>query len=744
MVPVGRILAVFAVALAGAQPAAVNGFVRDRTNGEPLAYANVVIDGTGLGAATSERGYFYIGQIPAGRYELSASYVGYQTVKRQIELGPGQVLSLVLELPRAAVELGEVRVSAERARFEREVEISATRLETRSLLSLPKLGGEVDILRTIQLLPGVVMTSDFSNRLYIRGGSPDQNLILLDGISLYNPSHLFGIFSPFIAEAVADATLLAGGFPAQYGGRLSSVLDVVTREGNSKRFSADGSVSILAARAVAEGPIPDGSFLVAARRTYLPDLILAGLGVEGLGYYFYDVMGKVNYVRTPDSRLTLAGISAEDVLSFWDPENRQALDSKLRWGNNGVSLRWNRVFTPILYGEVLAAWSNFRSRFDVDFGADANAKFKSDLMDWTLKADLTWYLADAHTAQLGFDAKSVGNVAQFNYDTIEVVHRDTLIPLALYAEDKWELLTERLFVRPGLRLAFDPYRSRFEPEPRLGAKFRPGKNTAVNAAIGRFTQPTVVLNSTEALFSIYDVWVSVPRKYRLPSALHYIAGVEHWFSEDAFGSVELYYKDFSHLLETRYGDFFTPPDSLLVADGYSLGLELMLRKTEGWIHGWVSYSLAWTERQVGNERFHPHYDRRHSLNIVATLPGLYRGIDLSARWTLGTGLPYAGVVGYGHRYEYYPHEHGYHWHWMFEYGERDAFRYPVYHRLDLGLSKVWRLRWGELRGFLDVINVYNTKNVLLYYWERTADERPVRKSIGMIPILPTLGVSVRF
>lgn len=744
MVGISSLLAAVAVGLVGGQPAAVSGFVRDRSSGEPLAYANVVIEGTGLGAASSERGYFYIGQVPAGRHELVASYVGYQPVRRQLELAAGQVLSLVLELPRAAVEMGEVQVSAERARFDREVQISISRLETKNLLTLPRLGGEVDLLRTIQLLPGVVMTSDFSNRLYIRGGSPDQNLILLDGISVYNPSHLFGMFSPFIAEAVADATLLTGGFPAQYGGRLSSVLDVDTREGNSKRFSADGSLSLLAARAVAEGPIPDGSFLVAGRRTYLPDLVLAALGGEGLGYYFYDVMGRVNYTRTPDSRFTLAGISAEDVLSFWDPENRRSLDSKLRWGNNGLSLRWNRVFTPILYGEVLAAWSNFRSRFDVALGNDVGAEFKSDLTDWTLKTDLTWYLADAHTVQFGADAKYVGNAAQFNYDTIEVVYRDTLIPLALYVEEKWELLSERVFVRPGLRLAFDPYRSRFEPEPRLGVKFRPDKNTALNAAFGRFTQPTVVLNSTEALFSIYDIWISVPRRYRLPTALHYVAGVERWFTEEALGSVEFYYKDFSHLLETRYGDYFTPPESLLVADGHSFGAELMLRRTRGWLHGWVSYSLAWTERRIGNEVFHPHYDRRHSLNIVATLPGIYRGIDLSARWTLGSGLPYAGAVGYAHRYEYYPHEHSYHWHWMFEQGERDGFRYPVYHRLDLGLAKAWQLRRAEVRLFLDVINLYNARNVLLYYWERTADQRPVRKSVGMIPILPTIGVAARF
>jgi hypothetical protein len=733
----------------------VSGFVRDRSNGEPLAYANAYLAGTELGAAANDRGYFYIGHVPAGAYELTASFVGFADMKRRVRVAPGQHLTVDLELEPSAVQMGEVKVTAERAKFEREVEVSATRLETRQLQVMPKLAGEVDLFRTIQSLPGVITTSDFSNRLYIRGGSPDQNLILLDGISLYNPSHLFGMFSPFISEAVSDVELLAGGFPAKYGGRLSSVLDVTTREGNSKRYAGDASASIVAARAMAEGPLPmgrtsdgaKGSFLVAGRRTYLPDLVLGIFGVEGLGYYFYDVMGKANYAPTPDSRFTLAGISAEDVLSFWDPQDRDALNARLSWGNRGLSGRWNRVFTPILYGEVMAAWSNFRSDFNVDFGEDANAVFRTDLTDWTAKGDLTWYLADQHTVDFGFDAKLVRIAARFQYDTLTVAQEDTLLPLSFYADEKWELAPERLFLKPGVRVTWDPHKKRFESEPRLGLKYRPWKNTAFSAAAGRFTQPMVTLNSTDALFSIYDIWVSVPKRYRLPAATHYIAGVEQWLRTDAVLEFEAYFKDYADLLETRYGDYMTPPDSLLVADGFSYGAELMLRRTEGWVNGWVAYSYMWTERSLGIEHYHPHYDRRHSVNIVANFPGLVWGLDVSAKWTLGTGLPYAGNIGYAHRYDYYPSGMFggfYDWGWVYAPGGRDAFRYPAYHRLDASLSRKWKFGWGEVTGFLDVTNVYNATNVLLYYWDSEDGGRPVRKSVGMIPILPTVGVSVRF
>ena len=240
----------------GAEPGAVNGFVRDASDGEPLAYCNVYLDRTEYGSATNDKGYFYIGHVPAGNYDLVASFVGYRNEKRTLTVGPNQVVNVNLELSPGAIEQKEVKVTADRARFEREVEVSAVRLETKQLQFIPKVGGEVDLFRTIQLLPGVIATSDFSNRLYIRGGSPDQNLILLDGITVYNPSHLFGLFSPFIAEAVSDVTLLAGGFPAKYGGRLSSVLDVTTKEGNSKHFTGDASVSVIAAQALLEGPIP--------------------------------------------------------------------------------------------------------------------------------------------------------------------------------------------------------------------------------------------------------------------------------------------------------------------------------------------------------------------------------------------------------------------------------------------------------------------------------------------------------
>jgi hypothetical protein len=522
------------------------------------------------------------------------------------------------------------------------------------------------------------------------------------------------------------------------------VLDITTKEGNSKTYTGHGSLSMLAGEALVEGPIPNGSFLLAGRRTWLPDALLKAFGAEGLGYYFYDLIGKANYELNHDVRLTVTGLGAEDVLGFWDADDPDGLDVRLAWGNRGLSAQANLILSPLLYCEATAAWSNFFSNFRVAFSEADTARMTTDLTDLTLKTDLTWYAHSHHTLALGADLRVTSTSTTTRFDTISFADRDTLWPLSTYIDDKWEIVPDRFFIKPGLRYNWYSNGNRHELEPRLGLKYKPGKNTALNASAGRYTQPMVTLNSTDALFSIYDMWVPVPDARNTPSALHYIAGVEHWLTGDAIVEVEGWYKDYANLLEPRYGDFATPADSLLTADGYSWGCDLMLRKTEGWVTGWVGYSYMWTRRSIGEEVYHPHYDRRHNLNVVANFPGLFWGVDVSTNFTLGTGLPYAGNIGYYPRYEYVPGENETRYSWEFIPGPRDAFRYPVYHRLDAGLSRTWTLGWSEITAFLDVTNVYNAKNVLLYHWEAEDGDIPERQQYDMMPILPTIGLRVRF
>jgi len=732
-------------ALAAARYGVINGEVRDARNGEPLAYCNVYLEGTEFGAAANVRGYFFISGVPDGEFELVASFVGYEDERRRVMVQEGRPLHVELDLQPASIRVREVQVTAERARFEREVQVSTTRLDTRQLQLVPRVGGEADLFRTIQLLPCVVTTSDFSNRLYIRGGSPDQNLILLDGITVYNPSHLFGLFSPFVSDAVSDVTLLAGGFPAEYGGRMSSVLDVTTREGNTREYTGSGSASIIAAQGLVEGPIPKGSFLVAGRRTYLADPLLRAFGVDGLGYYFYDLMGKVNYEPVDESRITLAGILAEDVLSFSDPNGSGDLSGRLRWGNRGFSCHWHRMFSPLLYVEMIGSYSNFRTGLAAQVGSPDTVSFEAGVTDCAVKADANWYAADRFTVDFGTELRYMLPSFGAEFSSISFSRSDTLWPLTAYADGKWEAIEKKLFVKPGLRLAWDFALRRFEPEPRLGLKYQPLKNTALNLAAGRFTQHILTSNSTEAVFSIFDAWAPVQDFQATPAAWHGIAGVEQWLGSDMVLSAETYYKLYENLLETRYGERYTRPDSLLPADGYSTGLDLMLRRTEGRVSGWVTYSYMWTRRQIRGESdaYAPHYDRRHSVNLVLSIPKVWWQVDVTAKWSLGSGLPYSGYLGYFPRYI----ERPFNWserEWEYLRSRRDGYRYPLYHRLDIGLARTWTQRWGEITAFVDVINAYNARNPLLYFWEVNEQGLPERGQIGNLPILPTLGAKVRF
>jgi hypothetical protein len=737
-------LCALAVSSALGQSGAVNGFVRDAGDGEPLAYCNVYLDSTEYGSATNDKGYFYIGHVPPGKYELVASYVGYKTQRRAVSIGPNQTANASMELWAGTIEVKEVKVTADRARFERGVEVSAIRLEAKQLGLVPRVGGEVDLFRTIQLLPGVISTSDFSNRLYIRGGSP-----------------------------------------AKYGGRLSSVLDVTTKEGNSKRLTGSASASMIAAQGMVEGPIPwgmtknqlpttsgstgrdsapasgssslapsaKGSFLLAGRRTYLADPLLEAFGAKGLSYYFYDGIGRAGYALSPDSRLSLSALLTGDVLRFWDPLGSNDLDGKLKWGCGGASVQWSRIFTPILYGTVTGAYSSFHTGLHLDFGSKLDGDLSTGLDEVNAKSEFTWYAADNQTVEFGAEAGFVNVSTTVDFDTIHQRPSASLVSGAAYVGNTWDVVPSRLAVKQELRYNLYSNGNHQELEPRLGVKYRVGRNTAVSAALGRFTQPMVTLNSTEAVFSVFDVWQPVPADRVLPSALHYVAGVEHWLRDDAVFKLEGYYKDYSDLLETRRGSEFTPPESLLTADGYSLGADVMLRKSQGIVTGWVGYSFMWTQRRVGDEVFFPHYDRRHSVNVVLEFPAVFWGIDASAHWSLGTGLPYAGIVGYSRRFQYVPTKGESRWYWEAIDGPRDAFRYPVYHRLDAGLSRAWSLggrghRWPRciVTAVIDLINLYDAKNVFLYYWESGSAgwPPPQRKEIGMIPFLPSAGVRVRF
>jgi hypothetical protein len=737
----------------------VSGFVTDASNGERLAYTNVYLESTTLGTASNDKGYYIIHKIPPGTYGIVFSYVGYESNITEISIEANQNRTLNVELAPSPIEIGEVTVSAERTRFERTVEVSHIVFTPREIQSVPTLF-EGDLIKTLQLMPGVVTLHDLSNKLHVRGGSPDENLVLLDGITVYNPStHLGGLFSTFNPDAVGYAELYAGGFPANFGDRLSSVLNVETKEGNSKKYAGKASVGLITSKFLFEGPIPGGSFLIGGRRTYFEAIVWLYNQIKNdtisMPYYFYDFIAKVNLNPSSENRITLAGLSSTDIVSYLENTTGDADEQiDLDWGNRGASLRWRLVFNPKFYGEMVGAWSNFLTRLHyIDYtDTTDNLNLYEDIVDYTLKCDFNYFWDENHTIDFGIDGKAL--TVGYNYDITEEIffeQEQKMNIVSAYLQNRSFLIPNILSVKAGLRGAYYSRGKRFSIDPRLGIKYLFKPNTAINFAAGKYSQFLVTINSQESYFSIFDFWRPVGETHGLPTAYHVVAGFEQWFDERTKFTIEPYYKKYYNLLIPTENEIFfsEPTDSLQLGDGYATGIDLFLKKTLQDVFGWISYSFAYTKRRLEGGYYSPRYDRRHNLNVVfgITIPHsvpLVRNGTLSARWYLATGLPYAQDIA---RYRYYywdPRFSTNEGEWMTIPSARDAFRLPISHRLDLHLEKNMRIFGLEGSWYIDVINVYNRKNIAFYTTEYDEDRLEVKEYVLLPFPIPSFGFNLRF
>jgi len=737
----------------------VSGFVVDASNGERLAYTNIYLENTILGTASNDKGYYIIHRIPPGSYRIVYSYIGYDNVSRDIIVEENRNLTLNVELTPSAIEVEEITVSAERTRFEQTVEVSHIMFTPREIASVPRLF-EGDLIKILQLMPGVVTMHDLSNKLHVRGGSPDENLVLLDGITIYNPStHLGGLFSTFNPDAVGYAELYAGGFPANYGDRLSSVLSVNTKEGNSKEYAGMFSFGLVTSRLLVEGPIPKGSFLVSARRSYFDALVWLYDKIRdddiSLPYYFYDFIGKINFNPSPENRFTVAGLSSTDVLDFQEietetPDERIGLD----WGNRGLSLRWRSVFTPKFYGEIVGAWSNFLTQLRYEDLNDTteNLNLHEDIIDYTAKCDFNYFWSENHTMEFGFEGKF--STIGYNWDFEEEISFDQEHQISVilsYIKSKLFLIPSVLSIQPGIRSIYYSKGKRMCFDPRLGIKYLFKPNTAFNFAIGKYSQFLITVNSQESYFSIFDFWRPVDESQAIPTAYHVIAGFEQWFDEKTKFTIEPYYKKYYNLLIPTEDDiyFSAPTESLQLGDGYSTGVDLFFKKTLNNVFGWISYSLSFTRRRFDGDYYSPRYDRRHNLNIVLgfTIPQsipLLRNGTLSTRWYMATGLPYGQDIA---RYQYYywdPRWGISDYDWEIISSARDAYRLPLSHRLDLHLEKNMKIFGVKGSWYLDVINVYNRKNIAFYTVDYDQDPPEINKYVLLPVPIPSFGFNLTF
>jgi outer membrane receptor protein involved in Fe transport len=729
------LLFLLALAAPPALAATISGFVRGADNGEALSYATVTIAGSPRGAMTNQKGYYVITGLSAGAYTVTLSYIGYLPATRAVTLASDQELTLTVDLAPGKLLLETVEVTAKASELQ-ETPGTLT-MRTPQLTAMPA-AVEADLFRAVQALPGVSTLSDFSAGLYVRGGSPDQNLILLDDIDVYNPSHLFGFFSTFNVDAVKTVELQKAGFPARYGGRLSSLLDVHDREGNRKHLAGTIRSSIIASSATLEGPWRKGSWMVSGRHTYIGPLARAAK--IDLPYKFYDVHGRVNYDVSDNDHTSLSYYTGRDDLA-WD---RPGLNLSLDWGNATWSGQWTHIFTRRLFSHFVLGHSKFDSRATFAF-QDFAFRTKNEINDLSLKAGLAWTPSASHVVDLGTELKSLDFSFRREAGEDRLNFHYQGMYGALYLQDAWNV-SEEWKVQAGLRADYYDKGSYLRVGPRLSVQRKLNEMTTVRATYGRYSQFLNLVAQEGASFA--DMWFPVDRTLRPGGADHYILGVSYGPFETFELSVEGYYKPYRNLVE--FSEEFTRSlvsQNATVGElfnsgtGKAYGAEAYLRNHwKGW-EGWLGYSYGVTTRTIRGynfgRTFHPTYDRRHQV-VLMQERGLGKHWKMSATFHYGSGQPMTLATGRytvrdisGREYD------------VVLDGEKNASRLPDYHRLDVAFTYHKQFRSWSLEPEIQVVNVYNRRNVYVRSYDMTKNPATFQ-DVTMLPFLPTIGLTARF
>ncbi len=713
-----RVLAAWLLLAGTAQAATLSGFVTDVDSGEALTRVAIVVEGLQLEAVSNNSGYYAVVQVSAGTHVVSASHTGYQTWRDTLHFGADEAVRLDLALVPKPVDLGE-QVSVETDRI---------RLRVKPLQQMPALG-EADFLRGLQLLPGVQAVADISSGLDVRGGGPDQTAILLDQTPLYNPSHLFGLFSTFNPDAIKDVNLYKGAYPALYGRTLGAVLDVSNREGNRKRTSGRGGVSLISGRLLTEGPVGQGSWMLAGRRTYL-DGVFSALRARGedipLDYFFYDLNGDINQRRGDDAYAASAYLGQDDLRIELEDDEESFFD--MRWGNRVLTAHWTRAFSPALFGHLMAASSSYESIVALRF-LDAPVRIANSIRDLSLKGDVDYFANRHHTLSLGL----LATLFEFHFarsfnERTQLDLRQEPVLLEGYVQDEWRPgPTTR--VRLGGRGTYFSTGDRWHFTPRLSLSQALSDKVRVKAAGGVYRQHLQLI-TTEA-FSGGDFWVPLDDTVEPGRSYQAVTGVEWTPSPRYQIAVEAYYTDLANLVtvDTELSDDNDATHSEAVfksgGTGWARGVEVFLQRRTGALTGWIGYALGWTRRtfpELNDGRsFPPKHDRRHDLSFIAS----YK----VGAWRLGANLAYATGQAFTPVSE--------------SPVQRNSARLQPYHRLDVSARRSFGLRGTDSEFYVQIFNVYSRRNEWFVQLDSVDPEVDPRK-IKQLPIIPTLGFNFSF
>jgi hypothetical protein len=731
-----------------AQKGSVRGFVYDKENGEAIMFCNVIIEGKSIGASTDVNGFFNITNVPVGKHTLFVTYVGYDTLRQEIVLKDKQILNQKLEISPSSVQIETVTVSADRQEMKTEVKVSVTKITPKDIKIIPAIGGEPDLAQYLQVLPGVVFTGDQGGQLYIRGGSPIQNKVLLDGMIVYNPFHSIGLFSVFDTDLMRNANIYTGGFGAQYGGRISSIMDITTKDGNKNRLAGKVSTNTFGSKLMLEGPFfkkgGNSSFIMSAKTSYLDKsskLLYTYIDTAGLPYSYTDLYGKISVNSSNGSKWSLFGYNYRDKVSYKDVSN-------LGWKSGGIGS--NFILVPSGNSTIIEgafAYSSYLIRLEE---AIVNPR-QSGINGFNLGLNFTTFNADN---ELQYGLEVLGYQTDFDFTNatgLLTEQKENSTELSGFI--RYKIKTNKLILDPGIRIyKYNSIAATFEP--RLGAKFLATDNLRFKLAAGKYSQNLVSTNSDQDVVNLFYGFLSAPDNLPdefkgeevvngLQMANHLILGLEYDISSKIDFNLEGYVKDFTQLTNINKDKLTLSDPDFIVEEGLAKGVDLVLKYNDPKFYFWLVYSLGHITRSGEDIEYNPHFDRRHNVNLVSTYKfGVQKNWSFDARWNIGSGFPFTQTQGF---YPSMDFSDGINTNYTSESGELGIIyaglnegRLPWYHRLDIALKKEQKLsKHSTFEWNVGVTNVYNRENI--FYFNRIEYKR-----VNQLPFMPSAGMSLSF
>jgi hypothetical protein len=716
----------------------LRGIVVDSSNGEALAFGNVLIKELNRGASTDSKGYFNITSIPANNtYTIIISYVGYKTKEISVFILPDKVTDLKIELSPGAIEFRPVEKVGDRIIDKNATDLGLQRISIKDIQLIPK-GVETDVFRSIQYLPGVQSTGDVTARYYVRGSSSNENLVLLNGVTLYNPFHALGIFSVIDPELINSVEFYKGGFGSEYGSRLSSIMNIVTKDGNKKNISANVTVSSLTGKASLEGPIPNGSFILTGRKSYNSDALKYFLNDENVPSDFYDLGFKLNYSNSNfinGAKFVLHGFKSNDVL-----ENNSSLKEDVNWTNSMFGFRWFQVTDIPLFYEIGLSWSGFEGNVIPNY---SQSKPKSNTVnDISVNFNINYIFESQNEIEFGLDISNIETklYLQNSIGTPSVINSNGT-NISVFGKYKF-LEYENFGFDAGARLNLSSLtQSRdnsFLLEPRISTTYRIFPWLALKAAWGIYSQELTTLSDENEVISLFEPWIIIPSYLPVSKAIHYTGGLKADIFEYASLDIQGYYKVLKNIPTINDNKILATDPDLLSASGESYGWEFMLNYNKEPFSFTASYSLGWSYKHLDDWTYYPRFDTRNTVSLLGVV-NLGAQWQFSFMWMYNSGKPFTQSLGYYDKL-YFSNLH-YDKYLLEEFvplsilSDKNLGRLPVYHRLDLNLSKKFILFWFKVEIEASIINVYDRKNI--FYFDRSTGEK-----VYMLPFLPSATIRI--